>query len=55
MNLSELHKQLISAARQAAPDEHVPYAFEKRIAALIKDRFAQKNQDFWVRGLWRAA
>jgi anti-sigma-K factor RskA len=55
MNLPELHRQLISAARQAAPDEHVPYAFEKRITALIKDRVAQKNQDFWVRGLWRAA
>ena len=55
MNLPELHKQLINAARQATRDEHVPYAFEKRITALINDRVAQRNQDFWVRGLWRAA
>jgi hypothetical protein len=55
MNLSDLHDKLIKAARLAAPDERVPYAFEKRITALIQDRVARKRLDPWVRGLWRAA
>jgi hypothetical protein len=55
MNLPELHEKLISAARQTAPADRVPYSFEKRITALIKDRVAEKDVDYWVRGLWRAA
>ena len=55
MNLPNLHQKLISEARRALPDDHVPYAFEKRITALIKNRVPGKNVDFWVRGLWRAA
>jgi hypothetical protein len=55
MNLPELHEKLIKSARLAAPDERVPYAFEKRITALIQDRLARKLVDSWVRGLWRAA
>jgi|HubBroStandDraft_2_1064218.scaffolds.fasta_scaffold766078_2 hypothetical protein len=55
MNLSELHEKLIKSARMVAPDERVPYAFEKRITALIQDRLARKQVDSWVRGMWRAA
>lgn len=55
MNLPELHEKLITAARATAPDERVPYAFEKRVTALIRGRVAERNMDSWVRGLWRAA
>ena len=55
MNLAELQKKLIAAARQQPPDDRVPYAFEKRILALIEERSEAARRAFWVRGLWRAA
>jgi hypothetical protein len=55
MNLLELHDKLIAAARAATPADHVPYAFEKRVTALIKSRVAPQSLDAWVHGLWRAA
>ncbi len=55
MNLAELQKKLIAAARLQTPDERVPYAFEKRITALIAARKAADQWLFWTRGLWRAA
>jgi hypothetical protein len=55
MNLAELQKKLIAADRARAPDDRVPYAFEKRITALLASRVAPDNMALWVRGLWRAA
>ena len=55
MKLAELQKKLIAAARANAPGGHVPYAFEKRVTALLASRVALRNLDCWVRGLWRAA
>jgi hypothetical protein len=55
MNLAELQKKLTDAARLQTPDERVPYAFEKRIMALIAERTAAAQRNAWVRGLWRAA
>ncbi len=55
MSLPDLHAKLIRAARLNPPDDRVPYAFEKRITALIKDRVAEHNRHSWVQGLWRAA
>lgn len=55
MNLVELQNKLIAAARANAPGDHVPYAFEKRVTALLASRVAPENLDGWVRGLWRAA
>ncbi len=55
MNLAELQKKLIAAARANAPGDHVPYAFEKRITALLASRVAPDNMVLWVHGLWRAA
>jgi hypothetical protein len=55
MNLAELQEKLIAAARANAPDDRVPYAFEKRVTALIKSRVAPQSLDSWVHGLWRAA
>ena len=55
MNLAELQKKLIAAARLNPPDDRVPYAFEKRIMALIAARTGADRWVFWTRGLWRAA
>ena len=55
MNLVELQNKLIAAARANAPGDHMPYAFEKRVTALLSSRVALQNLEGWVRGLWRAA
>ena len=55
MNLAELQDKLLAAARLNPPDDRVPYAFEKRITALIAARSAADRWLFWTRGLWRAA
>ena len=55
MNLVELQKKLIAAARADVPGDHVPYAFEKRVTALLRSRVAPDQLTLWVRGLWRAA
>ena len=55
MNLAELQKKLTAAARRQPPDDRVPYAFEKRVMALIAERAESARRIFWARGLWRAA
>jgi len=55
MNSAELQQKLTSAARLQKPDDRVPYAFEKRIMALIAERAAASGRLLWARGLWRAA
>ena len=55
MNLAELQRKLIAAARADTPGGRVPYAFEKRVMALLASRIAPQNLELWVRGLWRAA
>jgi hypothetical protein len=55
MNLAELQQKLIAAARVNPPDDRVPYAFEKRITALIAARAAAERKMLWTQGLWRAA
>jgi len=55
MNLAELQNKLVAAARANLPGDQVPYAFEKRVTALLASRVAPQNLDGWVRGLWRAA
>ena len=55
MNLVELQKKLIVAAKTEVLDDRVPYAFEKRVTALLASRVAPQNLDLWVHGLWRAA
>jgi anti-sigma-K factor RskA len=55
MNVAELQKKLIAAARLNPPAERVPYAFEKRIMALIATRAEADRWGFWMRGFWRAA
>jgi hypothetical protein len=55
MNLAELQKKLTAAARLQPPDERVPYAFEKRVTALLASRGLADRWAVWSRGLWRAA
>ena len=55
MNIVELQRKLLAAARANPPGDRVPYAFEKRVMALIAARTAADPLALWVRGLWRAA
>jgi len=55
MKPAELHNKLIGAARRQTPDDRVPYAFEKRIMALIASRTVADRWAVWSSGLWRAA
>src|SRR5258706_7082236 len=55
MNLAELERNLIAAARANPPGDRVPYAFEKRIMARLEERPVMDVSALWVRALWRAA
>lgn len=55
MNVNELQRKLMAAARTNPPDDRVPYAFEKRIMALIPTMVPSNGVALWVRGLWQAA
>jgi hypothetical protein len=54
MNLADLERKLIAAARANPPSERVPYTFEKRILALLAARSLEDNWGLWARALWRA-
>jgi hypothetical protein len=55
MNLRQLERKLIAAARANPPSERVPYAFEQRILARLGERPAIDVWELWSRALWRAA
>jgi hypothetical protein len=55
MNLTELHRKLIAAARADSPIDRVPFAFEKRIMASIRACARPDPSAFWARALWFAA
>ena len=55
MNLIELNKKLLAAARRNPPSDRVPYAFEKRIMAQLAAQPLLDTWAFLVRGFWRAA
>ena len=55
MNTAELHRKLIAVARANPPGDQVPYAFEKRVTALLAARALRENMSLWIYGLWRAA
>ena len=55
MNLAELERKLIAAARSRPVSEKVPYAFEQRIMAHLRERSARDAWSLWARALWRAA
>src|SRR5947209_3399296 len=55
MNLSELERKLIGAAKANPPSDRVPYAFEKRIMARLTTRPVLDAWALWSSALWRAA
>ena len=55
MNLVELQRRLIGAARSDQPSDRVPLAFEKRIMALIAASPILDKWALWARTLWCAA
>ena len=55
MNIAEVQTKLLAAARAEAPDDRVPYAFEKRVMALLASPPRADRWVLWARGLWRAA
>ena len=55
MNLAELQKKLIAAARANPPSDVVPYAFEKRIMARLAARPVEDPWLSWGVALWRGA
>jgi len=54
MNLAELEKKLLDAARAHHPDEHVPYAFEQRVMARLAKGPTLDPIAIWNRILWQA-
>ncbi|MDQ6631813.1 MAG: hypothetical protein M3Y82_08645 [Verrucomicrobiota bacterium] len=54
MNLNELEKKLLAAARKNPPSDQVPYAFEKRILAHLT-KPAADLWHLWGKSLSRAA
>ncbi len=55
MDLAELNRKLIAAARANPPSQRVPFAFEKRIMARLTRPFEPDYRALWARALWRAA
>ena len=55
MNIEGIRQKLLAAARAQQPDDRVPFAFEKRMMALILGRPAPDHWAMWVAPLWRAA
>ena len=54
MELDELNRRLIAAARANPPSDMVPLAFEKRIMAGLRSRPGPDAWDLWTAVLWRA-
>ena len=55
MKASELQKKLIAVAQANPPSDRVPYAFEKRITALLLARPVLDRWALWSKALWRGA
>ncbi len=55
MNLGELQRKLLAAARSHPPGEQVPYAFEKRVMARLRSAPVPDLWEQWAGALWRAA
>jgi hypothetical protein len=55
MDIVDLQKKLLAAARNNPPGDHVPYAFEKRIMKNLFTRSKIDEWALWGMALWRAA
>lgn len=54
MNLELFEAKILAAARKAPVSDRVPYAFEKRIMARLRQSPALDPLAFWSHALWRA-
>ena len=55
MDLAELQRELLAAARANPPSDGVPYAFEQRVLARLPACPSFNAGAEWSRALWRAA
>lgn len=55
MNLVELKRKLLAAARSSRLPDRVPYAFEQRIMACVRSLPVPDPWGAWAGALWRAA
>ena len=55
MNLPELQKKLLDAARRNPPRDEVPYAFESRVMARLTAAPPAGEWLAWSRALWLGA
>src|ERR1043166_806938 len=55
MNVVDLEKMLLKAARLERPSDKVPYTFEKRVMALLQPLPTPDRLSLWAAALWRAA
>ena len=55
LNLADLQRKLLAAARREAPRDDVPYAFEQRMMARLAASGEPGFWAAWIRPLWSAA
>lgn len=55
MNLTELQRKLLAAARSNPPSDTVPYAFHTRVMAQLRSRPIPDGWALWASALWRAS
>ena len=55
MKPEQVRQKLMAVARANPPSDRVPYAFEKRITALLATLPVPDAWALWSRALWRAA
>ena len=55
MNLEELQRKLMAAARDNPPGDEVPFAFKTRVAARLRAQSAPDFCSLWSKALWQAA
>jgi hypothetical protein len=55
MNLADLERKLMAAARANPPGDRVPHAFEKHIIARLAAQPLADGWELWGRALLRAA
>lgn len=54
MKSGKLERKLLAAAKASPPSDAVPYAFEQRIMACIRQVPVPDALAAWAGGLWRA-
>lgn len=55
MDIDQLQRKLMTAARSQPPSESVPYAFEQRVMARLRAAHASGPGRAWAAVFWRAA